>query len=202
MSEMYTCPMHPEVRQDGPGKCPKCGMALVKESELELKKEGDDKEYGKLFTLIGMIALAAAATGLRDFAAESFAWQEMMMNFMAGAFLVFGGVKMLDLKGFVEGYSTYDLLAMKIPAYGYVYAMMEVGLGLAYLTRFQLDIVNWVTLVLMLFSSLGVIRSMMKKQKIMCACLGTFLKLPLSSVTLVEDLSMAVMAAAMLFFAF
>ncbi len=24
----YTCPMHPEVRQQGPGTCPKCGMAL------------------------------------------------------------------------------------------------------------------------------------------------------------------------------
>src|SRR2546423_663174 len=27
-SEKYTCPMHPEVVQDGPGACPKCGMAL------------------------------------------------------------------------------------------------------------------------------------------------------------------------------
>ncbi len=27
-SAIYTCPMHPEVRQDGPGTCPKCGMAL------------------------------------------------------------------------------------------------------------------------------------------------------------------------------
>ncbi len=24
----YTCPMHPEIRQPGPGNCPKCGMAL------------------------------------------------------------------------------------------------------------------------------------------------------------------------------
>src|SRR3954447_5097229 len=24
----YTCPMHPDVRQKGPGSCPKCGMAL------------------------------------------------------------------------------------------------------------------------------------------------------------------------------
>jgi Cu+-exporting ATPase len=27
-AEIYTCPMHPEVRQPGPGSCPKCGMAL------------------------------------------------------------------------------------------------------------------------------------------------------------------------------
>ena len=25
----YTCPMHPDVVQDKPGKCPKCGMDLV-----------------------------------------------------------------------------------------------------------------------------------------------------------------------------
>jgi len=27
---MYDCPMHPEVTSDQPGKCPKCGMDLVK----------------------------------------------------------------------------------------------------------------------------------------------------------------------------
>ena len=27
-ADEYTCPMHPEVRQSGPGSCPKCGMAL------------------------------------------------------------------------------------------------------------------------------------------------------------------------------
>ena len=29
-SSIYTCVMHPEVQQPGPGKCPKCGMTLVK----------------------------------------------------------------------------------------------------------------------------------------------------------------------------
>src|SRR5688572_25342310 len=28
---IYTCPMHPEVKQKGPGSCPKCGMALEPE---------------------------------------------------------------------------------------------------------------------------------------------------------------------------
>src|SRR5258708_6793590 len=39
---IYTCPMHPEIRQVGPGSCPKCGMALVpveggKEDDSELR---------------------------------------------------------------------------------------------------------------------------------------------------------------------
>ncbi|MEO5645671.1 MAG: heavy metal-binding domain-containing protein [Bacteroidia bacterium] len=29
-TETYTCTMHPEVKSDKPGKCPKCGMELVK----------------------------------------------------------------------------------------------------------------------------------------------------------------------------
>jgi len=29
MATQYTCPMHPEVQKNQPGKCPKCGMALV-----------------------------------------------------------------------------------------------------------------------------------------------------------------------------
>ena len=29
----YTCPMHTDYRSDKPGKCPKCGMTLVKKEE-------------------------------------------------------------------------------------------------------------------------------------------------------------------------
>lgn len=29
-SGTYTCSMHPEVKSDKPGKCPKCGMELIK----------------------------------------------------------------------------------------------------------------------------------------------------------------------------
>lgn len=40
----YTCPMHPEVRQIGPGTCPKCGMAL--EPVLpDFEKDEDNTEY-------------------------------------------------------------------------------------------------------------------------------------------------------------
>ncbi len=39
---IYTCPMHPEVRQDRPGACPKCGMAL--EPEMPTLDEGENPE--------------------------------------------------------------------------------------------------------------------------------------------------------------
>lgn len=38
----YTCPMHPEVRQKGPGTCPKCGMAL--EPEMPSLNDAEDPE--------------------------------------------------------------------------------------------------------------------------------------------------------------
>ena len=40
----YTCPMHPEVQQVGPGLCPKCGMAL----EPMLPADGDEAENREL----------------------------------------------------------------------------------------------------------------------------------------------------------
>ena len=33
----YTCTMHPEVLSDKPGKCPKCGMTLVKKVDAKKK---------------------------------------------------------------------------------------------------------------------------------------------------------------------
>ena len=41
----YVCPMHPEVRQNGPGDCPKCGMHLVPESDLEAHSGHDHHDH-------------------------------------------------------------------------------------------------------------------------------------------------------------
>lgn len=38
---MHTCPMHPDVRREGPGRCPKCGMALVPAGVSHMKERRD-----------------------------------------------------------------------------------------------------------------------------------------------------------------
>jgi Cu2+-exporting ATPase len=43
---IYTCPMHPEIKQDNPGSCPKCGMDLVPEKVEETSDE--EKAYKKM----------------------------------------------------------------------------------------------------------------------------------------------------------
>lgn len=121
-----------------------------------------------------------------------------MNHFMAGFFLVFSFFKMLDLKGFAASYSMYDLLAMKVPAYGYVYPFIELTLGIAYLMHFDPFATNLATVVVMGFSSIGVIRSVLNKKKIQCACLGAVFNLPMSTVTIAEDLLMVSMSVTML----
>ena len=120
-----------------------------------------------------------------------------MNTFMAGFFLVFSFFKLLNLKGFADSYSMYDLLAMKVPAYGFVYPFIELALGIAFLTGFNPVYTNWTTIIVMGFSSIGVIQSVLNKKKIQCACLGAVFNLPMSTVTIIEDLLMVTMAAYM-----
>ena len=59
-------------------------------------------------------------------------------------------------------------------------------------------ITNAVTVVVMGFSSIGVIQSVLNKKRIQCACLGAVFNLPMSTVTIIEDLLMIVMAFVMI----
>ena len=148
-----------------------------------------------LYLIVGYIAgtvgLAAVGSGNRS---APF----LMNNFMAGFFLVFSFFKFLDLRGFSDAYRSYDLLARAVPAWGSVYPFVEFALGVAYLLRFNPLLTNSITLGLMLIGSLGVLKTLLDKRSIRCACLGTVIKLPMTTVTLVEDLGMAAMAAVML----
>src|SRR5215208_6621083 len=121
-------------------------------------------------------------------------WENWMVQFMAGFFLIFSAFKLLDIRGFAKGYATYDLLAKRWFGYGYIYPFIELFLGFLYLINWNLKPVALFTVIIMGFSSLGVINSLLKKQSFKCACLGTIINVPLSSITLIEDLLMVLMA--------
>lgn len=125
-------------------------------------------------------------------------WMQWMRHFMAGFFLVFSFFKLLNLKGFAESYVMYDVVAKKFPAWAYIYAFIELALGLAFLINFNPLITNSVTFVVMSLSIVGVLQSVLNKKKIQCACLGAVFNLPMSTVTIIENALMIGMSGAML----
>jgi copper chaperone CopZ len=123
---------------------------------------------------------------------------ETMRYFMAGFFLVFAFFKLLDLRAFANAYAGYDLLAARWQGWGLVYPFVELALGMAYLANYNPLLTNWATIIVMGFSAIGVVRAVLSKTKIQCACLGTVFQLPMSTVTIVEDVGMVLMAMGML----
>jgi copper chaperone CopZ len=127
-----------------------------------------------------------------------FIWEIWMQNFMAGFFLVFSFFKLLDIHCFADNYSAYDIIAKKWMTWGYVYAFIELGLGLAYLLRFDPLITNIATFIVMSISIVGVLQSVLNKRKIKCVCLGAVFNLPMSTITILEDALMTGMSLAMI----
>lgn len=180
--------MHPEETSDKPGRCSKCGMNLV------AKKLSNN--YTPLFIIIGLIFVTALTIASIN---NGFSVAKLLQYFMTGFFLVFAGFKLMDLKGFAEGYSMYDLLAKRIFAYGYVYPFIELFFGLAMAADFRTILVLKLEILVMTFSGIGVLIKVLKKEKFQCACLGTFLKVPLTNITLIEDFGMAALGLILLF---
>jgi hypothetical protein len=144
-----------------------------------------------LFYISIITVIAATST-------TGFDWMIGMRIFMSGFFFAFSFFKLLDLKGFADSYSTYDIIAKKFSGWGYIYAFIELGLGIAYAINFEPFITNLVTLVVMTLSIIGVLQSVLNKRKIQCACLGTVFNLPMSTVTIIEDGLMIAMSGIML----
>ena len=151
--------------------------------------------YKPILLIFGYISAISIIAATHQ---NTFNWMHAMNVFMAGFFLTFSFFKMLDLKGFAESYSMYDIVAKKLKSWGYVYAFIELALGFAYATNFQPIITNIVTLIVMSTSIIGVLQSVLNKRTIKCACLGAVFNLPMSTVTIIEDGLMIAMSGFML----
>ncbi|WPU93967.1 cation transporter [Mucilaginibacter sabulilitoris] len=151
--------------------------------------------YKPILIIFGYISVIAVIAG---YSMGNFMTMTAMRVFMSGFFLIFSFFKLLDLQGFADSYSMYDIVAKKFRAWGYIYAFVELGLGLAFALNIAPVIVNAITFIVMSVSLIGVLQSVLNKRKIQCACLGAVFNLPMSTVTIVEDALMIVMSAATL----
>ena len=158
------------------------------------------KESNRSYKPLLLIVLYLLGTTLLlEFSSGMFLIKTWMANFMAGFFLVFSFFKMLDIAAFAKAYQSYDIIAAKAKWYGYVFPFIELGLGIAYLLYSDNELTHLITAIVMFVSLIGVIKSVVQKSEIECACLGTVFNLPMSYVTIIEDGIMLVMALFMYF---
>lgn len=125
---------------------------------------------------------------------------------MGTALIGLACLKIAHLSAFAEMFKAYDGFAAALPAYGYVYPFLELGLGIALWTvhrRRLLRAVYAAAIVLLLPSFLGVAAVLWRSWRSgsplpECGCMGGVFRMRLSHTTLVETSAMLAMASYML----
>ena len=129
---------------------------------------------------------------------------DLMMLFMGLFFVVFALAKMMDLHGFAEAFSKYDIIAKQSNLYSSIYPGIEFFLGISYIFSYFLFnsafvlVISFITFTIMTLGSIGILKNLFSKKPVQCACLGTKINLPLTNVTLLEDVIMSLMSLQLL----
>lgn len=152
------------------------------------------KNYWPLFALILVSLLAASALHYHQ-QKTLVQWMHYFMGFFLCAFSL---LKLFNPRQFADGYQMYDLVAKRSRIYALCYPVIELALGLAYLAFFIPWLAYLITIIIMTISAIGVIKTLHQGLDLRCACMGTVLDVPLSTVTLTEDIGMGFLAFIML----
>lgn len=152
------------------------------------------KDYWPLLCLVLMSAVVALALQWHT-SGNLVAWMHYFMGFFFCCFAMF---KLFKPSHFADGFQMYDLLGKHIRLYAYIYPFIELLLGLCYFSFFNPTLTYLVTIFFLSYSAVGVIIALKNGLNVNCACMGSILEVPLSTVTLTEDISMILMATIML----
>lgn len=158
------------------------------------EKKSSSKRYFPLgvFVLIAAVSAFALVQGMHQ------GFSAWMHFFMGLIFCQFAMLKLFNLSGFADGFQMYDLVGKRFRLYAYLYPFIELGLGVAYLSFSYPILTYFITLTVMGVGAVGVVRALKAGLDVRCACMGTALNVPLSTVTLSEDIVMGAMALMML----
>lgn len=145
--------------------------------------------YWPLYCLILIAALMGFALTREDFLYRT--W----MHYFMGVFLCqFASFKLFHPLQFAEGFQMYDLIAGKSRLYALLYPLIELILGLGFLSFILPYAVYVMTIVILGIGAVGVLIALARGLDVRCVCMGTVLNVPLSTVTLIEDIGMVLMS--------
>ena len=176
----------------------KSGHYTIQDLSTEVKEMNTQSWWQVYKPVIVIFAYILGISIIIQAAQEYFNLQQWMQHFMAGFFISFSFFKLLDVAAFADSYAMYDIVARRWRGWGLLYPFIELALGIAFLLLPNSLGINIATLLIMGVSIVGVLQSVINKRSIQCACLGAVFKLPMSTVTIIEDGLMILMSTVML----
>lgn len=170
-------------------------------SEISHPMKADTPERINVIRYIPLILLFALTAGIPalNVIINHSDFEHWMYQFMGAILVAFSYFKLLDLPKFAEAFSTYDPIAMRFSEYGYIYPFFELAAGIGFLLSFGVGALSLFVIFFLLPTTIGVIQALREKRKFQCACLGTAFNLPLTKVTIVENILMMAMSAMIIF---
>ncbi len=133
---------------------------------------------------IGGIYIVATLVSL--YSVQFHAYPDFMSHLMGWVLIFFGVIKLSDVVGFADGFAKYDPLAKLSITYAQSYPFLEITLGILFILQLLILPATLITLFIYSASLYGAVQSLLKKETLHCVCLGTYFKLPLSTVTIIE----------------
>ncbi len=126
---IYTCPMHPEIRQVGPGNCPKCGMALEPLLATAAEDNSELQDMTRRFWVSVALALPLLVITMSEFvpglnlhhlvSGEAFNWMQAVL---ATPVVLWGGWPF-----FVRAWASFKTWNLNM------FSLIGIGTGAAYL---------------------------------------------------------------------
>lgn len=113
-----------------------------------------------------------------------------LLVFLGTFSLTFAGLKFYNFKGFLNSFVEYDFVSKKFIFYAYIFPIFELIFGVLFLFQFENFYLEVLCLIFFSINFISVMNALLKKQKYMCACLGGMFNVPLSYVSLIENITM------------
>lgn len=133
-------------------------------------------------TLLLSLAFSFSGAGLNVYTLELF---------VALTMAVLAIQKLQDLNSFSNSFITYDLLAMKVIPYAYVYPFLEAFVGVAMIAALPVYLVAPISLFIGSVGAISVIKAVyIDKRELKCACVGGDSNVPLGFISLTENVFM------------
>jgi copper chaperone CopZ len=124
--------------------------------------------------------------------------KEFFRLYMGYFFIIFSFLKLQNINQFAISFSKYDPISQKYFKFGVIYPFLELFLGILFILNFFGLFINILTIIIFIPQTIGIIIKLRNNEKIACACIGTSVEIPLSNLTIIENLIMCIMAIYMI----